>query len=709
MEERKNIHEIKGYKSKFLITSEKLIELVGKQENFSKVYNCVTRIRFLIINPDLVKIDEIKKIELVKGINWNGNELQIIIGNEVAKVKEQIDKVLDGSAYFNLKNNLAPSIDQSFGKKILQTISGIMTPLLPILMAVGLIAALQSILVETKVIENVATLPGDYGIFEGLIFIFSKVSINLLGVMFCYSTAKYFKGNTIIAIGVGLTLTSRMLYGATIVPIEDAQFGDWVQGKGSEGWLLFKLGDFPILIRSYEGSILPFILAGILVALLDKWVKQWIPSLIDLLFRPLIVYTLALIPILFLFGPIIGFIELGFANIVLFVEKWPLGIGPMLFAFLYQILVLTGVHVAVGLTISIPTIFADPQVPTAMMTAFRISVFGQLGAIIAIIIITKNYQLKTYSIGTIATGIFGISEPMIYGATLPRVKPFLAGCAGAGVAGLFIGLLKIEQIRPAGLGVFNTTGMDGTTNQILFLVAAIIAIGSGLIFTLLIYQEKKNEIKYTKKIFNSITNLYAQIISASTSEDKKTIKEKVKTINNEYIQILVDNKKTIEDYFNYIKYETKLTTQLDKIIQKEERIRNSLYKKAIKAEKLANKKEEVKINQAIDKYNQFNLDNQKDILIKQINDYKKQNTEIVNNFNALDLKLTKIKDNIFEKYVNLYDIKGIEEFKNELFNALWQTEITFGNIDEKNNMFNAKFKKGYKKIINDYRRGQINE
>lgn len=144
-------------KSKYQKVATNIFEYIGGKENQVNLYNCMTRLRIKILNKELVDIEKIKSLDIVKGINWNGDELQIIIGGEVYKVKEECLKILDSkeTAFNKGKNGALLTKDRtSISKKIMPAITAIVFPTIPILIGGGIIGGLQSILVISGVLHT---------------------------------------------------------------------------------------------------------------------------------------------------------------------------------------------------------------------------------------------------------------------------------------------------------------------------------------------------------------------------------------------------------------------------------------------------------------------------------------------------------------------------------------------------------------------------
>ncbi|AUB31691.1 glucose PTS transporter subunit IIA [Spiroplasma floricola] len=691
--------ELIGFESKYLTSAKQFIKNVGGFSNFEEVYNCMTRLRFKIIDKEKVDVQKISNNELVKGTVWNGNELQVIIGGECYKVKDEISNIQAG-VYDQETQETKIFIKPKFSKRFLAAITGIMTPQIPTLMAVALLAALQALLVSTNAIvdasqfENVA----DAGLFAATMYILSKIGFSLMGVLFCISTAKYFKGNIMMAALIGLTITSRMLFSGNIIPIEEAKFGNWTSSDlAGPGWLLFKIGSFPILVKGYEGSVLPFIAAAILMVYLDKWIKSWINPTVDIVFRPFMVYTIICVVTLFVFGPALGMVEFGLSQICILFEKIPLGLGVALFAMLWQIMVLTGVHVAVIMSIMIGTLFQNPVIPTSLDIATAIGSFGQVGAAIGLIVVTRNSQLKNYTIGCLTAGMLGISEPIIYGATLPKVRPFIGGCIGAGLGGLMLGLLNIKASIVSGLGVFSITAVTGFVNQLLFILCWLVAIGGGALFTILLYSEKWDEIKFSKKQFGKINSIISKILIANGLEQKEA-KEKINLIEKQYIDELENSKLIFKNYYKYFILKTKYEAKLNLILAKEEKNKRILFAKAKKL--LDNEKaDQEKVNEAIIKSNDYNLSSQKAELNNKINEWNIENEKVIKEYDLTIAKLTQMYNDTLKELAKISNFENIMKFENNLYNGINSVKINFGVLDEKDFTFSKEDKKIVKELL----------
>ncbi|QEH61959.1 PTS system, beta-glucoside-specific IIA component [Spiroplasma chinense] len=637
--------------NKYETIASQILQAIGGVKNQTNVFNCMTRLRFKIINKDLVDEKLIKQISIVKGINWAGEELQIIIGGEVHKVRQECSNLIENkNDQKTIENKKIP-----FKNKIAPALTSILFPTIPLLIGTGIIGGIQAILVVAGVLKNPSpTLPvSELDIFSVLFYVGSKVGIELIGVAFLYSTVKYLKGETPMAILLALLLTSRYLMGS--------------------GWVLFQLFGNDISIKSYESSVLPMIAAGFLVHYMNVWTKKWMPSSIDVVFRTAFVVFSSFLIIMFTVGPFFRIIEQILSKFVMLLGDIPYGLGLGIFAMLWQALVLTGTHVAIVTAISLP--MTNEQLPSVMYSALQIAIVGQMGAAIAVAIRTKNNKIKQTAWGGMPGAVFGITEPLIYGVNLRKFWPFIYGSLGALIGGTVGGMFGLAQISRTGTGVMSYIGLGVGKNLIVGLIASLIALTSGFAITVLLYVDRKTEVKEFKKV----NKTYINLLLKSKQISKKN--EKIIEINDKLAKIGLK----IKGENNYKQYEEVLISLSNKEIKLQKMNDKFTFKKDLmfkKAEKLK--------SVDIEKYNEF--------AIKYNNFVKGDNFELVENqikqLNVnLEAEVKKYKNFTDEILKEIYEIidnkdmkldKQLTTFvKDKYYNALNIFEINYEINDEK--------------------------
>lgn len=473
-------------KKKYELESRNIFEYVGTNSNYSKIFNCITRLRFKIINNEKVQIDAIKKMEIVKGVVWNGQELQIIIGSDVEKVKVAVESLSsDVGDQLKLKSNQQAALP--ICKKLLNFIVAVVVPCLPLMFYTGLSSGISALLSQPGIGLTqsgwAAERLSDLDVFSAFLFLNERVGFMLLGVFFGYNTAKYMNSDLILSLLICLTLSSGLLIKQ-----------EWIIIKN-----IFNTGE-NISIRGYDNSILIFIFSIIGFSYLLTWVKSWMPSMFSSMFTPLITVGITLNLAFFVIGPFVSIIEKSLAVGVLYLLDIPFGIGALIVALLFQPLVLTGSHLA--LSSIVLSSMNNLHEPSVYYVCVQISAFAQAGAVLGCAIMGKERAFKFSSFATFPiTGIFGITEPALYAINLPKVKPFIGGCVASGFTGLIAGILGLKMQSYTGNGIFGMLGFAKLSDGFIFLGLGILAIVLSTIITCLIYAERPNELKAYKKFF----------------------------------------------------------------------------------------------------------------------------------------------------------------------------------------------------------------
>ncbi|WP_338984341.1 glucose PTS transporter subunit IIA [Spiroplasma endosymbiont of Diplazon laetatorius] len=668
---------LKEFKSKYQLAGEYLVNAVGGKKNYSRVYNCMTRLRFNINDKSKVDEAKIKQNELVKGTNWAGDELQIIIGGECYKVREEIEKQ---DSYSGSTEDSKQKVKKSFGSIVMEGIAGIMVPIIPVIMAAGIFGALYAIALQTHIIVDIDKVGiKDADVFSVVLYVLQKVGLNLVGVFFIYNTVKYLGGTEVIAILIGLILVSRILFvptGIESTPDDELKLGHWIFNADYQisGWFLFKIGNYPIVVKAYEGSVLPFIMAGFLCFYSDKWIKTWMPSSIDVVFRAALIVLMTVVPILFVAGPVLGFIEYLMTLLVGLIGQIPFGFGVAIFALIWQPLVLTGVHVAVAMTMMLPLMAGDPSVSSPMLPAVTIAVMGQLGVCIGVSIFTKNGNLKNLALSSIPAGVFGITEPIIYGVNLPKIKPFMIGCVGAFTGSLFAGALGVVQNTVGPQGILAVMNYNDNIDKVLLLVSFAISIGTSILLTFAFYKERKNEYQYSIKISQKIK----KILNKIKFDNMESFEENSKKLSSE----IKDKKDVIKNYEKYIQKLLKLEAKIAHLNGVEEKNKTKLYKKATKAQ--GNEKlDQDKIDMIVEKYNSYNLIEKINPLVIEKEDLIKQGKDVVENYRKTITELENAANKFVDDISKQTHKVELLQFKDLYWNAANAVEVGYGIVDEK--------------------------
>lgn len=443
-----------------------ILELVGGKENINSVFHCVTRLRFKLKDEKLAKTEEIKDLEGIVTVMQSGGQYQVVIGNHVPDVY----------ATFLQVANMSGAADSDSGEenkagllaRFIDMISGVFTPILGVLAATGMIKGLSALILAlgwvtaTSGTYNLLNIAGD-GLF------------NFLPIFLGYTAMKKFGGTPFIGMAIAAALVHPTLSTLTA--------GDplYTLFKGSlfQSDIRITFLGVPVIMMSYASSVIPILLSSFFATKVEKGFKKIIPDVVKTFVVPFLTIII-MVPLTFLvIGPVATWAGTLLGAATLWIYKLsPIVAGLVLGGF-WQIFVIFGLHwglVPIAIN-NLTTLHYDPVLATTVMVCF-----AQTGAVLAVMLKTKNKGLKTLSFPAFISGIFGVTEPAIYGVTLPLKKPFIMSCIGGAVGGGIIGATagKLWMFGGMGIFVFPTFIKPGSSLDMSF-YGAIIALVAGFI------------------------------------------------------------------------------------------------------------------------------------------------------------------------------------------------------------------------------------
>ncbi|WP_430601855.1 PTS system, beta-glucoside-specific IIA component [Enterococcus sp. DIV0724b] len=463
-----------------------IVELVGQKENVKSVTHCATRLRFKLKDEEVAQTDEINQLDGVVTVMQSGGQYQIVIGTHVSQVYAHVLSELDlhqGESEPILEENADDQEKESLFNRLIDIISSVFTPILGILAASGMIKGLVAILLVSGIVTPES---GTYQILWAVgdaLFYFFPVALG-------YTSAKKFKLNPLIGIVIGCALLYPNLANLIGTPAPSMMF----QGTLFEAPVYFKFLGIPVLMMSYGQSVIPIILATFFAAKLEKWLQKVCPDIVKMFFVPF--FTLIIvIPLTFIMiGPIATWASSLLSSAVLWIYNVSPPLAGAVIGGLWQVLVMFGLHwgfIPIGL-LNIQSFGYDPVM--ALMFAVP---FATMGSVLGVMLKTKDKKVKSLCAPCFITGIFGISEPAIYGITLPRKTPFYCTLIAGAVGGLIMGFSGSKSYTQGGMGIFalpnriSEKGLDmGFYGSIIGIIAAFIV---AFILTFIFWKETKTK------------------------------------------------------------------------------------------------------------------------------------------------------------------------------------------------------------------------
>ena len=441
---------------------------VGGRENVRSAEHCATRLRLIIVDKTKLNEKAIENIDGVKGQFFAAAQYQIILGTGF------VDKVYDvfvaGTDLAGASNNKAEAYAQmSVAQKISRTLGDVFVPIIPVLVATGLFMGLRGACLSMGVqfSDNVLRMSQ----------ILTDTAFAFLPALVCWSTTKRFGGTPVIGIVLGLMLVAPQLPNAYAIAAGQAQP------------IMMDIFGLSVPVVGYQGSVLPALVLGIFAAKLQKWLKTFIPDVIDLIVTPFLTLFISMILGLLIVGPIMHWIELAVFGAIQTFLALPYGVGGFIVGGLHQVIVVFGVHhVFNALEVQLlASTGVDPF--NAIITG---AIIAQGGAAAAVAARTKNKKKRALYISSIVPAFLGITEPVIFGINLRLMKPFLYALAGGACAGGIAGFLHLAG---TGMGITVLPGtllyLDHLPQYILVNVVGF-AVAFALTFTLF-NPEKEDE------------------------------------------------------------------------------------------------------------------------------------------------------------------------------------------------------------------------
>ena len=435
---------------------EKIILAVGGKENIAKNGHCMTRLRLTLNHNELADKATVKAIDGVMGVIESDNQFQIVLGPgkaqtaselmsqilmESGEITNSVKEVTGQDAEVQL-DMITQSKKQEMKAKqtsaihhFLTKFATIFTPLIPGFIAAGLLLGFATLLEQMY-----ATGQSDVSqhLLALIVYmkVFGKGLFAFLSIMIGYNAQQAFGGSGVN----GAIIASLFILGYD---------PNATTGIYSGMQTFFGLAIVP------KGNIIGVLIATIIGAYVERFVRRFIPDNLDMIltstFTLLIMGAMTFLMIM----PISGVLFNGMSWLFLNLNGNPLGCAIL--AGLFLISVMFGIHQGF-----VPVYFAlmEAQGFNSLFPILAMAGAGQVGAALALYVkADKHAILRNQIRGAIIPGFLGIGEPLIYGVTLPRLKPFITACVGGACGGLFIGTIAYLGL-PVGLNtVFGPSGL----------------------------------------------------------------------------------------------------------------------------------------------------------------------------------------------------------------------------------------------------------
>lgn len=423
--------------SKDLLIS--ILELVGGKDNIETCGNCMTRLRLKVTSNSLISASIKEELKgRVNGVIINGSEVQIVFGTGKANRAADAMNALLGKKDLNAiaaeKKNEMKSKQQSSLQQFLANFATIFTPLIPGFIAAGLMLGIATLV--STVLHVAPDAKGALPDALNFLKVFSKGLFTFLPILVGYNAQKAFGGTGVNGAIIAALFILGYNPSATVGYFSGLQdfFGHTIDPRGNI---------IGILLASYAG------------AKIERFLRNYIPDELEMILTSMFTLVITAVVTYIIIMPIGVWLFQGMSWLFMHLNSNPLGCAVLAGVFL--IAVVFGVHQGF-----IPVYLAlmDTQGFNSLFPILSMAGAGQVGAALALYWkADKASTLRSQIKGAIIPGLLGVGEPLIYGVTLPRMKPFITACIGGAVGGLFIG--TVAQLGlPVGLNsAFGPSGL----------------------------------------------------------------------------------------------------------------------------------------------------------------------------------------------------------------------------------------------------------
>ena len=439
-------------------SAEKLVQAMGGKDNITRVFHCMTRLRFYVKDKNKIDEAEIKKLSEISGVNWHQDQFQVIAGNEVNELYAELVKM--GVPNDDADSSAKSTEKKGIGSAIIDSVTGCMTPMIPALTAAGMIKVVLTLLTTFNLVSDTSST------YQVISFI-GDAAFYFMPFLIAANAAKVFNVNQSLA----LIIAGVFLHPNFTAMIES---GDPIT--------FFSI---PVTPTTYSYSVIPVILMVWIMSYIVKLVDRITPRIVKLILHPTLVILISAPIAIIVVGPLGGIIGDGLAVAIDFLST-KLGfiiVGILSAAFPF--IVMTGMHHALTpIGLNAVAIGGD----TLIFVSQVCSNVAQGGASLAVAVRSKDKNMKQLASASGISALMGITEPALYGVTLKLKRPVVAAAIAAGIGGIVGGLLQVTLYIAQNclLAIPAFIGEKGMTNFIYGLIMIVVSFAGAFILTMIL-------------------------------------------------------------------------------------------------------------------------------------------------------------------------------------------------------------------------------
>lgn len=479
--------------------AKEIVRNIGGRENVVSLTHCITRLRFKLRDEGKAADDVLKRMDGVVTVMKSGGQYQVVIGNHVPEVYADVMVLLglDGDGAVTGRQAGGSAADGSpdggtaggSGEKgslfnrAIDVISGIFQPILGIMAACGMVKGLNALFVAMGLYT---TAGGGYLILNAV----GDGLFHFLPLFLGYTAAKKFGLKPMIGLVTGAIMCYPSVQAGALSAGGEALYTLFA-GSIFESEVYLEFFGIPMIAMDYTGTVIPVIFVVYFASLCDRFFGRFVPDLVKFFFVPMLTLLVAIPAGFIVIGPLAVFGSTVIAELVMTVRNFSPMLAGAIVGLTWQILVIFGLHwgfIPVYIN-NIMTLGYDN-----VMMPFFACTFATSAAVLAVFFKTKDRKLKEMALPNFISGIFGVTEPAIYGITLPLKTPFIISCIAGCIGGGFYGAFNFRKFMMGGMGIFEFPAMiepDGSMgNLIVAVTGVVITMAVAFVATMVFYKDK---------------------------------------------------------------------------------------------------------------------------------------------------------------------------------------------------------------------------
>ncbi len=508
---------------KYVKAAQEILECMGGKDNVASAAHCATRLRLVLKDESLINVAGLDKIDLVKGNFNNGGQFQIILGTGIVnKVYAEFIKMANITEMTKeeLKKQAANKMNPL--QKLLKTLADVFVPILPALVASGLLMGINNILTaqgmfvaDKSLVEAFPAIKD----FAEMVNLFSNAGFTFLPVLIGFSAAKIFGATPILGAVIGAIMIHPDL-------MNGYSYGQALLDGTVPYWNIFGLSVAKV---GYQGTVLPVIASAFCLAVIEKKLRKVVPAMLDNIVTPLLSVLISGALTFLFIGPVMRGVGDAMTNAVMWLFFDLGAVGGLIYGVTYPLLVITGMHHSLvtaetQILANIGTLGGSPTF--AVVAAANCA---QGAAALAVMFRMKDDpKMKSLASASGISSLLGITEPAIFGVNLKLRYPFYGALIGGGIGAAYATLVKVLSVSQGPCGVIGVICIRPDC-MFQFMVSMAVAMACAFAATMLLgnaFARKENtkaEPDVQSTTAASVQTQTAAVVSAET-EDKNVEK-----------------------------------------------------------------------------------------------------------------------------------------------------------------------------------------